>query len=1729
MAKIASSGLVSALLVLGVFSSFGFAFSSFPTTWDSLFLDPVDVPSCPSVDFINVSFAVTGDGYFCNRLEYVAAPFGACTASPLYKIFYDQNGNGDVSGGSVIKTDYAAIVSLNSTGDRVAHLTDLLDNNQCRDTASSFVHNDDLDEYQVSSEVVSYQITADNAIEVCTRLTDIGNTVKKEFFMSDRAQDSSKICQTSHGGPTDYPDFGGAIVPPIPIPGVDVNKTGNATNLEVGQTELFTILVNNTGNTDLQVTVTDNLPYNFQYLVGSATPTQPVVTGNTLVWSGINLNAGQIYTISFSATANGSGNWANNANTTTNRSVSDSSSFSGTTAVPNTAPVLLDPSDSSITETSLLVMALSASDVDGDTLTYSETGLPAFCSLNTGTGVVSCTPDYSSAGVYTVTFTVDDGNGGSDSEDWVLTVTNVNRDPVLTPVGAQSVDEAALLSFTMTGSDADGETLTFSATGLPSFCTFNDVATVDCNPGYSDAGTYSGVTLQVSDGIGGTDTEIITITVNNVNRPPVLDSIGDRTMDENSQLIFAISASDVDGDALTYAEVGLPAFCGMIDNGDGTATITCDATYEDSGSYSPITFTASDDILTDDETITLTVNNVNRDPVLDPIGAQSVDEAASLSFTTTGSDPDSDPITFSATGLPAFCTFNGVDTVDCNPGYSDAGAYSGITLQVSDWLGGTDAEVITITVNNVNRDPVLTPVGDEIVDENALLQFTLIGSDADGDSMTYSATGLPAFCSFSIDTISCTPTYDDAGNYPGVVLGVVDGNGGSATETISITVNNINRAPVLDAIGDKSVDEGDVISFSVTASDADGDALTFSQTGLPAFCSRTDAEDTDNQADFTCTPGFSDTGDYPVDFEASDNALSDAESITISVGNVNRAPVLDAIGDQTVDENALLQFALTGSDPDGDALVFSATGLPAFCSFSIDTISCTPTYDDAGNYPGVVLGVTDGTADDSETITITVNNVNRAPVLDAVGGQNVDEAGVLPLLLSATDADGDAITISQTGLPALCTFTDNGDGTADVSCSPTYDDAGSYTPITFTANDGALTDEETITLTVNNVNRDPILDTVGNRAVAEDDNLNFDLTGSDPDGDALSYSESGLQAFCSFTDNGDDTATVDCNPTFGDEGNYEVTFTVTDSGLDDSEIITISVGNTNRPPVLTPIGDKSVDEGNTIDFSLMATDEDGDSLEFSESGLPDFCTFTDNGDGTANVSCSPEFGDSSITSVLFSVTDGEDNAGEEITITVDNINRPPVIDPTDDPASGDENTTIIIDLTGSDPDGDPISFSCSNLPDFCALANNGDGTATITCTPDYTQAGTYGPLTCEVTDGTDTTALSDGPTITVNNVHSQLLLCNNGNYDPSEILCADIPDQPVDSFFDVFIYATDENGTIMEGYNGPLKSFGVQGSTPLYTISEINSEPVSAILPGTQQGTIDFIQNFEVPPFNFLNGVLHVNLAVNEADQGVTISAFASTGSSNSFNVGSSTPPAPSTDPGPAITGQCIGACSASTPQPTAASSVAATTQPTAAANLGPEEPKLQDQFMVYVPKMTVVGDTVDVKVQDKQTGLPLAGVQLDVYVNGVKQKSLGTTNSNGIAKFTPTSTGPFEFRGTLENWSQFNKALSTAVAQQQTSFQTPQPTPGAVTGLFVGVTPLNILALLLGGLAAYFLNRTGKAKGKAAARNHNIGALLALVLPFAVFFASSNLIAGVAVAVLEDVAAYAYWRKNVA
>jgi len=358
-----------------------------------------------------------------------------------------------------------------------------------------------------------------------------------------------------------------------------------------------------------------------------------------------------------------------------------------------------------------------------------------------------------------------------------------------------------------------------------------------------------------------------------------------------------------------------------------------------------------------------------------------------------------------------------------------------------------------------NHAPVLESIGNKSINENTLLTFTLSATDADGDTVTYSATGLPTGATLTGQSFTWTPGYTQAGAYD---VNFVAGDGTDTdSETVTVTVSNVNRAPVLSAIGGKSVNENVLLTFTISATDADGETIIYSASDLPTgatFAGQT----------FTWTPGYDQAGSASVTFTASDGHTQDTETVTITVSNTNRVPVLDDIADKSVNENTLLTFAVSATDPDGDPLTYSATGLPSGATFAGQTFSWTPSSSQADSSHQVTFIAGDGQLDDSQIVTITVTDTLAPSVTNLSPAAGSIQAPLNSLIiLHVTDAgkgvNAGTVTITLDG-STIC----SGDTSNYVSATGNCRRTGTKADYAYAYQSGQNLDfDQTKTITVN--------------------------------------------------------------------------------------------------------------------------------------------------------------------------------------------------------------------------------------------------------------------------------------------------------------------------------------------------------------------------------------------------------------------------------------------------------------------------------------------------------------------------------------------------------------------------------------------------------------------------------------------------------------------------------------
>ena len=756
------------------------------------------------------------------------------------------------------------------------------------------------------------------------------------------------------------------------------------------------------------------------------------------------------------------------------------SNYDGVNSAPTVANAIPDQNATEDSPFSYQFPSNTFSDADvGTTLTYTAQlagggALPGWLGFNASTRTFSGTPANGDVGTVSVAVTASDGNGGTVTDTFDITVANVNDAPTvnITPASYNATEQTAInlhgtgitvadvdsssLSVTIagpaphsqvtvnagttgvvvsSGNNTDSLVLTGTAAQLNDLFAGNNGGTLT----YRLAGDTppASVTLSItaSDGaLTGSDTAVINITA--VNDAPVNSVPGAQATNEDTALVFSA--------------------------GNGNQVQVADA---DAGSSAM--------------QVTLSITN----------GTLTLAGTAGLTFTTGDGTADTD-LVFTGTRTDIN---NALSTLTYNPTSNYSGS-AVLTLTTSDQgntgTGGTltDTDTVNITVNAVNDAPtVANSIPNQNATEDSAFNFQFAAntfSDTEANTLSYTAqlAGgglLPVWLSFdpATRTFSGIPANADVGTVSVEVV-ADDGNGGTVSDTFDIVVANTNDAPtVANPISDQATDEEDFYSFTFPANtfnDEDGNSLAYTAelangNPLPAWLSFNAGTRT-----FSGVPDDADVGTLSIRLIANDgNGGTVSDTFDLVINNVNDAPFVNAtIPNQNATEDSPFSFqfaANTFGDGDlGATFTYTATladgsALPAWLNFdsATRTFSGTPANGDVGTISIRVTADDGAGATVSDTFDIQVANTNDAPVVaNPIANQNATENALFNFSFPTNtfnDPDaGDTLTYTAqlAGALPLPGWLQFDAATRTFSGTPSNGDVGTIT-VRVTATDGS--------------------------------------------------------------------------------------------------------------------------------------------------------------------------------------------------------------------------------------------------------------------------------------------------------------------------------------------------------------------------------------------------------------------------------------------------------------------------------------------------------------------------------------------------------------------------------------------------------------------------------------------------------------------------------------------------
>ncbi|MCE5272953.1 Ig-like domain-containing protein [bacterium] len=1004
----------------------------------------------------------------------------------------------------------------------------------------------------------------------------------------------------------------------------------------------------------------------------------------------------------------------------------------------NSAPVLSGVSNREVQAGQSLTFVVSASDPEGDQFTLGARNLPPGAVFNPGNGTFTYSPTMEQAGSYNVSFLATDFLGASSEKSMTLSVRAVNRPPEFVRSGNIAAAVGQLIELIVTANDPDGDPLVYSSSSAAALGAAFDTQSHILKWTPATPGTF-GVNFKVEDGRGGSAVQTVLIAVSSptvkLNLSPKFEPLQNYVLNAGGSLSFTVNASDPDGDNLVFGITKAPANASF---NSTTRTFSFNPDLSQSGVFKPV-FTVSDGKLTDQVSAEIEVKAVNRAPVLSGIPDRSVPEAGKLSFFVNAFDPDSDPLVRTADNLPENAGFNPQSgRFSFSPAVGQAGSYT-VRFFAIDPKGASDTVTVSIQVLQVNLPPALGFLSNLEVTAGELAEIVLSASDPNDPlaDLVFSASGLPQGAVFSAADRSFrwTPEVTQIGNFR-VSFAVTDPAGLKDEKDIKITVKDparfVDSPPVLASVGDRTVEEGSALSFTVTATDPDpGSTVTLTARNLPngaAFSSAPGASSASGT--FSFTPTMLQAGSYNVVFRASDGDFINEETVTITVTELDVAPVISVSPSQTAAVGQTLSIKVDGSDASGEPVVLSVQNSPMNSLFltSAGRFAFTPSLEQAGQSFPVTFRVTDASGGYAEaTCNISVSALNVAPELRRIPPLAISEGGLLEFSVVADDRNGDVLTYSAGNLPTGASF----DAAVGIfRWMPAAGSAGNYS-VSFSAADPAgLSDSRSVSITVGSVNRPPMLSDPGPQSAAEGQVLGFQVSASDPDGNPVTLSASGLPAGATFSDNGNGSGSFSWATTYRSNGSYQVVFSASDGSLSDQLRVPITIQDVNLPPTLDLAGGTllaaagmkfrhveegirlaadvndvqtfTVKEGEQVRVGIKVEDPGGDLLAVAVRNLPANASLGPDG---MSILFAPDYDQAGDYLVLIEVSDGVFTVSRYAAFKVEDVNRPPVLRPVGE-RYVQEGMLISFEINAYDPDGDPITYAFSGLPGVATLVNN---------------------------------------------------------------------------------------------------------------------------------------------------------------------------------------------------------------------------------------------------------------------------------------------------------------------------------------------------------------------------------------------------------------------------------------
>jgi len=593
-----------------------------------------------------------------------------------------------------------------------------------------------------------------------------------------------------------------------------------------------------------------------------------------------------------------------------------------------------------------------------------------------------------------------------------------------------------------------------------------------------------------------------------------------------------------------------------------------------------------------------------------------------------------------------------------------------------------ESKYITITLQ-ADENPIANAGPDQSVNEDDILYFNGSGSTDDVGITWYNWSFGDGDYDFGAN-VTTSHTYTNAGNYI-VALNVSDADGNWANDTCFVFVNNV--APIADAGGNKTGNEGVAITFNGSASaDTPSDNSTLIYVWYFG--------DGNSEAGKIVNHAYADNEVYNATLVVTDdNGYTDSDTLLVTINNV--VPVIMPVANKTAQQGVQFTLRINATDVPADVLTFSDNTTLFDINPVTGIIQFTPTNDNVGNHSVNVTVTDDDMGSRSITFKITVLDTNDPPTIQPIGSQTATQDALFTLQLIASDPDGDTLTYSLTAYPTGMTIASTG----LITWTPANAAVGSHAITVRVSDSLGLSDEKTFAITVANVNDAPAISTSSLANATEDSMYLYPIQANDMDvGDTLTYSLDSAPAFLSINPG---NGLLYGTPMNAQVGTHQVLINVSDGTTHIIRTFNLTVINVNDPPTLNYIPPQAAIEDIVFSLQLVGQDVDiGDTI--THSLISSLSGMTIN-QATGLIAWTPMNDDVGSHMVIVRVSDASGVFAERtFQIIVSNVNDEPTIITTA-LQNATEDSMYLATIHAEDVDGDVLTFSFDSSPSFLSI------------------------------------------------------------------------------------------------------------------------------------------------------------------------------------------------------------------------------------------------------------------------------------------------------------------------------------------------------------------------------------------------------------------------------------------